>query len=615
LNLLLLIVPWWKTHGNTLARTLEWQEHNLPLPFILLPAGYFVLRLVHLVILIGSDTTSHLFPTGESQWLSLFIFAAVLSLSFLHVRRWHHGTWVTHALLLSLFYTFFIAWTAAVSPIFHVPLFLALWSATLQGVHSLWRKQRWESESTTALRHALGQWIEPSLTVSLLALLLFSVPLYEQLLTFLVLIDTAAVFGWRRQRQRWLIVAAGMSLMFLHDWPLLWVSFAQISLLLPWYALQMAFLAWLLRWTKVTQLRGLRHSAGESVNLDDHRQASLIEILSRAWQIVAAIAVIEWSLHLVTLFSTLAVGQTSQWLMPPVDVCAAFLAAMLLLAMGIQEAKATQHTYWVYGIAIFAGAVGLYARLILVGLAPASAWDTTAILMTAYAILFLYHFVRLDPLLHVVMFMPFLLLATIPFQLASAHAGTALISAAVLYLLTHRETERQLPLYLAFATVNAALYLWVPVWAAQYQLVQLYLTPAALSILLLAHLHRHELPPHVLNSIRLAATAMSYVSATSDVFFRPGIGMFLIVLVLSLTGVLVGIASRIRAFLYTGVSSLVCNIGWQLLMLFPEQRLSQAVILLVLAGLLAGVMTWFNLQREEILRRVRVFRTDLETWA
>ena len=91
--------------------------------------------------------------------------------------------------------------------------------------------------------------------------------------------------------------------------------------------------------------------------------------------------------------------------------------------------------------------------------------------------------------------------------------------------------------------------------------------------------------------------------------------MFLVALSFSLIGVLVGIASRIRAFLYTGVTSLVCNIGWQLIMLFPEQRLSQAVILLVLAGFLAGVMTWFNIQREEILRRVRVFRSDLETWA
>jgi len=213
------------------------------------------------------------------------------------------------------------------------------------------------------------------------------------------------------------------------------------------------------------------------------------------------------------------------------------------------------------------------------------------------------------------MLMPLFLFATIPFQLASAHAGTALIAATTLYFLTHRETERGLPLYLAFATVNTTLYLWIPVWAAHYQVVQLYLTPAALSILLLAHLHRHELSPHVLNGIRLAATATLYMSATSDVFFHPGTGMFLIALTLSLGGVLAGIASRIRAFLYTGMISLVCNLGWQLLMLFPEQRLSQAVILLILAGVLAGVMTWFNVQREEILRRVRVFRSDLETWA
>jgi len=106
-----------------------------------------------------------------------------------------------------------------------------------------------------------------------------------------------------------------------------------------------------------------------------------------------------------------------------------------------------------------------------------------------------------------------------------------------------------------------------------------------------------------------------YVGATSDVFFSQGVEIFLLALGLSLAGVFLGIALRVRAFLYTGIASFVCNIGWQLIMLFPDQRLSQAVILLTLAAFLAGAMTWFNTQRENILRRVRIFRTDLETWA
>jgi len=106
-----------------------------------------------------------------------------------------------------------------------------------------------------------------------------------------------------------------------------------------------------------------------------------------------------------------------------------------------------------------------------------------------------------------------------------------------------------------------------------------------------------------------------YVGTTSDVFFSQGVEIFLLALALSLAGIFLGIVLRVRAFLYTGIASFVCNIGWQLIMLFPDQRLSQAVILLTLAVFLAGAMTWFNAQRENILRRVRIFRTDLETWA
>ena len=256
LNLLLLVVPWWNRHGEAFVTKLGWQEHNLPYPFVVLPAGYFALRLAHLAVLVGSDMTSRLFPSGEVQWLSLFVFAATLTLSFLHLWRWHRHSWVSHALLLSLLCTLFVAWTEHVSPVFQLPFFLALWSATLRALHSLWDKRQWGGESTVSLQRALSQWVEPSLAAAILALLLFSVPLYEQLLSLLVLIDTAAVLGLQRQQRHWLIVAAGMSLVFLHDWPLLWVPFAQITLLLPWYAFQLAIIARLLLWTGHTMQRG-----------------------------------------------------------------------------------------------------------------------------------------------------------------------------------------------------------------------------------------------------------------------------------------------------------------------------------------------------------------------
>jgi hypothetical protein len=83
----------------------------------------------------------------------------------------------------------------------------------------------------------------------------------------------------------------------------------------------------------------------------------------------------------------------------------------------------------------------------------------------------------------------------------------------------------------------------------------------------------------------------------------------------SLVGIIIGIALRTRAFLYVGTSFLVLNIVGQLILLFPEQRLTRAIVLLVLGALITGSMIWFNIQREAFLQRLRIFRADVATWA
>lgn len=115
--------------------------------------------------------------------------------------------------------------------------------------------------------------------------------------------------------------------------------------------------------------------------------------------------------------------------------------------------------------------------------------------------------------------------------------------------------------------------------------------------------------------MRLAATSLLYVSATVDVFLRADLAIFAIALALSLAGIIIGLALRTRAFLYSGVIFLVVNILGQLLVLFPEQRLGKAIVLLALGATITGGMIWFSAQREAIRQRIRIFRADLETWA
>ena len=37
-------------------------------------------------------------------------------------------------------------------------------------------------------------------------------------------------------------------------------------------------------------------------------------------------------------------------------------------------------------------------------------------------------------------------------------------------------------------------------------------------------------------------------------------------------------------------------------------------MLMVLGAAITGTMIWFNMKRETILQRIRIFRADLETW-
>jgi len=341
--------------------------------------------------------------------------------------------------------------------------------------------------------------------------------------------------------------------------------------------------------------------------------------LSHAWPLVALLAVLEWGLHsLILVGSLMATGHpqwfTTQWLTSSVDISASLSAIALLLALGVRQARQSQQPEWVYGTAILGGAVGVYLRLLLVGLAPVSVWDTTALMTATYLLFALHRFTASAPLLHVLTAMPLFTLLTIPLQTASPHASVTFITAGTLYLLTYRETERPLPLYLALVALNAAIYVWVPVWGDQLHVFQLWVSPAALSMLFMLHFHRDELKPNVLANARLTVTCVLYASATGDVFLQDSLTLFAAILILSVAGILLGVALRTKAFLYGGTIFLVFNILGQLFTHVPEHALGRAILLFVVGVAILGGKFWFDLQREEFLQRIRIFRADLETW-
>lgn len=633
-NIMLRAVPLWRQHGRALSDRWHWRDHDLVTPFLGWPSVVFLGQLLRFALL---QTLPLLFsvPTANAFSLSSHVcIGSLLTVSFLHLWWLHRAAWESHTLLFSLLCTFLALWLGSAAHLFHLPLFLALWSVALLSAHSLWEKNQWGAEVSLPLRHTLSTWLDPSLLAAIAALTLIpQVPVGESLVTLSVLIIAAAGLGWQRQQSSWLLVAMVMFLVLLHRWPLLWVPFSQAALLLPWYALQLASLSWFLLWlyNRVTETcrgsmnqalpesdesdsskKGGKEAAGET-SAYNARLKEISLLLPWAWSGVAALALLEWALHQFYLFGFLSATGTPQWLTDG-DAAAALLAALLLLTLGIRQAWLSQQAEWIYGVAAFGGAIGMYIRWLLVGLAPVTVWDTAALMGVTYVLFIIQRLAPSEPLLHVILVLPLFALLTVPLQLTSPHAGATLMTAGMLYLLTHRETGQPFPLYLAFLAFNVAIYLWVPDWANHYQVFQVYAVPAALSVLLLLHLHRQELQPSVLNSARLATISILYASATLDVFLQDELVIFGVVLALSLAGIIVGIALRTRAFLYSGVTFLVLNVLAQLILLFPEQRLGKAIMLLVLGAAITGGMIWFNLQREMILQRIRIFRADLETW-
>lgn len=417
----------------------------------------------------------------------------------------------------------------------------------------------------------------------------------------LMLLSLAALWrGWRGADTPWWrrlgLLQAWLGLHWL--WLLVaGLEWTDAPRLLSVYALQNALLAW-----AAFELRA-RFAAKLWPSLA-HSAPALLGVSLLCWLGAAA-----W-------FSAALLGFVPE---PGALSHAAQLAAALLLGLlwfGYQSGA--NRTLTVYAGSLLLLLAAAYARLVWLGFAPFTPWDTAGLMGAALLPLLLQRLLADEdyqpPLYHVALLLPLLALLTAPPQLASLHASLSLFAAAALYLALGREQGRGLPTLLALLTLNLGFYVWIPHWAEQAHLLQLYTIPAALTVLLMLHWHMLELRPSLRNSVRLGALSLLYASATLDVFLRPELAIFLLALGLSLGGVLLGIALRVRAFLYSGTVFLVLNVLGQLLNHYPQDTLGKGIVLLLLGGLITGGMIVFSLWREAIMRRLRIARADLAEW-
>ncbi len=91
---------------------------------------------------------------------------------------------------------------------------------------------------------------------------------------------------------------------------------------------------------------------------------------------------------------------------------------------------------------------------------------------------------------------------------------------------------------------------------------QIWLIPVALAALAAEHLNRRRIAESQRLAVRYLALSVIYVSSTADMYIA-GLAdwrLALVLMVLSVTGVLLGILLRVRSFLYLGVTFLVVDL-------------------------------------------------------
>ena len=603
-NLQLLLATLWQRKGEKLAKRWQWQSPPLAQAFSYTTQFVFIFLLLLSTIVFGFALVAGI-DSPITTW-KLLPNGILLSLSLLHLLWVRFSSFSLHSFIHSLFILCGAIYLTTLNNLFQPPLLLALWSLLLLGISKI-RTAYHAKEITTALSY----WLRASVILATLALLTYSENTLSELILSLAMVSgLSAVLGGKNTYSPWLFMAKLECLLLLHGWVFLLVGHTpqNLALLLPWYALQNTLLAVLSMWF----LNRLLAKSMANEYQDYCKQA----LQGTSWLI--ALGLLELSGHGILIQQTVMTGGSPNWLLAPFDALAAFSTGAIISIIGLRHVRHLPDSKWLYGIVALIGTLVFYGRLLWLGADSPTLWDTAGLIACAYILFFLQGLFPSKPLYNMALLMPVLALFTV-LHLEKSETSMTLIVTGLLYVMMRRHSQQKIPLYLALLAFNAGVYLWIPSLAKDSELFQVYVIPAALSVLMLLHLHSRELKPSVLMGSRLAAISSIYACATADVFLRDqqNIIVFILAMGLSIAGILLGIALRTRAFLYTGVSFLLLNVIGQALLFYSKQGLEPlniAIVLMVMGAAILGFMYWFEDKKVAILQRINVIQAEMQTW-
>lgn len=298
-----------------------------------------------------------------------------------------------------------------------------------------------------------------------------------------------------------------------------------------------------------------------------------------------------------------------------------FFNTAILFISSVILGKYQNSQLWHAASYLLAAALIVSVRLMILGTVAVNEIDTIAILVISFIFYAMTHESKLSlsgiNTQRLAAILPLSSLLTIPWSAGSVHSSLTLLVLGIFYFIIQNHSlnrNSRFLQYSAFVFINMSVYLWMPVLSGYTGLLLFYVIPVVFSLLCVTHLHKKEIKPGLLNKVRLLALSSLYVVITTDVFINDTLVVFVLGLMFGLAGIIYGISSKTRLFLYTGVSFMVVIIFGQLMMFYPEGRLARALILMVLGVTITGSMIWFNIKREMLLAKIRLFRADLDSW-
>ncbi len=162
-------------------------------------------------------------------------------------------------------------------------------------------------------------------------------------------------------------------------------------------------------------------------------------------------------------------------------------------------------------------------------------------------------------------FLPALSMLELFIDASRVHFSVVLLSTGVLYAVLAAMRRSLVMALVAAASFTGSLWylLYRTPGLGLAEHPQLWFIPPALAVLIAAHLNRRQLDETQRRSVNYACLLVIYLSSTADVFLigvRQAPWLPMILALLSVGGILVGIASRVRSFLLLGTGFLCLSL-------------------------------------------------------